>query len=190
MHRYSPRWSATDDADTGPNLDDYTFRDARDVIEYAADDRLTTWYTYPWLWHLDDRGTARCFSKGSSLCDIQRFAEEPDIVLAPRQFSRRASCPPFWIIIESRKNWRRLGTDVTEADVAAFIDLRKTLAKHGIALLDDIVVNEQFEWWSLHELSSGTTAWDFTPPRAGSRHDLPSSGASRGRRRPRPDTKS
>ena len=35
------------------------YRDARDVAAYAAMDRLTTWYTYPHVWHLDQHGRTR-----------------------------------------------------------------------------------------------------------------------------------
>src|SRR4051794_40183878 len=66
MHRYTPRWSETSHEEEIPRRDDRVFRDALDFIDYAADDRLTTWYTYPWLWHLDKAGRAQCFSKGSS----------------------------------------------------------------------------------------------------------------------------
>jgi hypothetical protein len=166
MHRYTPRWSDTTATWDVPDLDQFVFRDAVDFIEYAAVDRLTTWYTYPWLWHLDTSGRARCFSKGSSLDDVQRFAAEPERVVECRPTSPGDECPPYWLIIESRQQWLPRGCDVTEADAAAFIDLRRSLAAFGITLLDDIVVNEQFEWWSLHELTAGTTVWDFTVPEA------------------------
>jgi hypothetical protein len=164
MHRYTPRWSETDSERDVPSRDGRTFRDAHDFIEYAADDRLTTWYTYPWMWHLDESGRARCFSKGSSLCDVQLFAQEPERVVECRMVGTDCACPPYWLMIESRQSWRTRGADVTEADAAAFLDLRRTLATYGISLLDDIVVDEQFHWWSLHELTAGTTVWDFTPP--------------------------
>jgi len=35
------------------------YRDARDVAAYAAMDRLTTWYAYPHVWHLDQHGRTR-----------------------------------------------------------------------------------------------------------------------------------
>ena len=185
MHRYTPRWSETGPEEEISRRDERVFRDALHFIDYASDDRLTTWYTYPWLWHLDESGRARCFSKGSSLCDVQRFAEEPDSVVGCREVDAGGECPPYWFIIESRRDWRRRGIGVTEADVAAFIDLRRTLATYGITLLDDIIVNERFEWWSLHELTAGTTAWDFVPPDRTLLASRPRRGASR--RRPRSD---
>jgi hypothetical protein len=166
VHRYTPRWSETTATRDVPDLDEFVFRDAVDFIEYAAVDRLTTWYTYPWLWHLDQSGRARCFSKGSSLDDVQTFAAEPERVVDCRLDSPGDECPPYWLIIESRPQWLPRGCDVTEGDAAAYIDLRRSLAGCGITLLDDIIVSEQFEWWSLHELTAGTTAWDFTVPDA------------------------
>ena len=54
-------------------------------------------------------------------------------------------------------------TDVTEGDAQSFIALRSSLARFGITLLDVVIINEEFQWWSLHELTSGTTAWNFAP---------------------------
>ena len=31
--------------------------------------------------------------------------------------------------------------------------------EHGITLLDVMVFDQEFHWWSLHELTSGTTRW-------------------------------
>jgi hypothetical protein len=48
---------------------------------------------------------------------------------------------------------------VDESDAHAFLDLRQGLARHGITLLDVMVFDQEFHWWSLHELTSGTTRW-------------------------------
>ena len=164
MHRYTPRWPEDRVEWEPPRACEGIFRDALDVIDHAAQDPLTTWYTYPWLWHLDESGRPRCWSKGSSLCDVQTFAKRPGDVLACRDTSTGDACTGYWLIIESRCEWRLRGDGVDEADAAAFIDLRRSLAGFGITLLDDVIVNERFEWWSLHELTSGRTAWEFTPP--------------------------
>ena len=105
----------------------------------------------------------RCSSKCSSIDDVQTIAEMPERVLDCRDVDTGDACPNYWLLIESRRKILRR-TDVTEADAAAFVSLRRSLAEHGIALLDDVIVNEQFQWWSLNELTSGTTAWEFTPP--------------------------
>ena len=46
-------------------------------------------------------------------------------------------------------------------DARAFLLLREGLANHGVTLLDAIVCHEDHRWWSLNELTSGTTQWSF-----------------------------
>ena len=48
-------------------------------------------------------------------------------------------------------------------DAQAFNALRSSRAQFDITLLDVVIINEEFQWWSLHELTSGTTAWNFEP---------------------------
>jgi len=72
-------------------------------------------------------------------------------------------CPDYWVVIEPRQRWHGDRYDVTEGDAQAFIALRSSLARFGITLLDVVIINEEFQWWSLHELTSGTTAWNFAP---------------------------
>ena len=116
MHSYRPQWPADRSDWKPPSPADFTYRDALDVAEFASIDALTTWYTYPHVWHLDKHGT--------------------------------------WLVCRY---------DVTEGDAQAFIALRSSLARFGITLLDVVIINEEFQWWSLHELTSGTTAWNFEP---------------------------
>ena len=47
----------------------------------------------------------------------------------------------------------------SEDDARAFLRLRRGLARHGVVLLDVMVFDQEFHWWSLHELTSGTTTW-------------------------------
>jgi hypothetical protein len=163
MHCYQPLWPE-DRADwTPPSPTLFRYRDACDVAAYAALDALTTWYTYPHIWHLDDDGQWQCCSKGSSLDSVQRFAENPEWMLECRLTPVDPPCPDNWVILEPRQ--RRLGPeryDVNEDDARAFLDLRSGLAGFGITLLDVVVFNQEFQWWSLHELTSGTTAWPAT----------------------------
>lgn len=166
MHRFTPTWP-DDLADWDPpDFMDGVYRDARDVIENGSYDPVTVWYTYPWLWHLDESGRPHCSSKASSFTDVQVFAKEIERALACRTTAVEGVCPDYWFIIESRKHWLSGRDDVNEADVAAFVSLRRSLGDFGITLLDDIIVNERYEWWSLHELTSGSTAWDFSPSHA------------------------
>lgn len=34
----------------------------------------------------------------------------------------------------------------------------------GVTLLDVVIIHDDFKWWSLHEITCGTTAWTFEPP--------------------------
>jgi len=163
MHSYRPRWPADRSDWEPPSPADFTYRDARDVAEFASIDALTTWYTYPHVWHLDERGRWHCHSKGSSLDSVRRFAQSPEHMLQCRLVPTDEPCPDYWVVIEPRQRWHGDRYDVTEGDAQAFIALRSSLAQFGITLLDVVIINEEFQWWSLHELTSGTTAWNFEP---------------------------
>ena len=157
MHTYQPRW--TDDPSYPlPRLTDFRFGDALDVARYAELDPVLTWRTYPDVWHLDDEGAFRCESKGSSFDSVRRFAAEPRHMLACRQTKVGYPCPDRWLVIEPRHPWMHWYR-VDEGDAQAFIDLRRGLHELGITLLDVMVFDQECRWWSLHELTSGTTRW-------------------------------
>ena len=160
MHTYYPRWADDPAARVLPNLADFRFKDAIDVVRYAELDWLVTWRTWPDVWHLDDDGRFRCSSKGSSLDSVRRFAENPSALLRCREIVLAEPCPDRWLIIEPRHPWRKDRYRVDEGDALAFVALRRRLAdEHGITLLDVMVFDQEFHWWSLHELTSGTTRW-------------------------------
>jgi len=79
-----------------PSPVDFTSRDARDIAAFAALDWLTTWYTYPHIWHLARDGRWHCCSKGSSLDSVGRFAEAPAGLLECRQVPTEQPCPDYW----------------------------------------------------------------------------------------------
>jgi hypothetical protein len=163
MHAYQPQWPEDHSDWESPSPTTFRYRDALDVVAYAELDPLTTWYTYPHIWHLDDEGEWRCCSKGSSLDSVQRFAENPEWMLECRLTPVDPPCPDNWVILEPRQRWHRPDRyDVSEDDARAFLELRRRLAEFGITLLDVVVLTEDFRWWSLHELTSGTTAWTST----------------------------
>lgn len=163
MHRFTPQWPERA-PDREPLLPwDFAYRDARDVVRYAEQEELSVWYTWPDVWHLDAEGGWRCSGRGSSLDSLQRYATRPESLLQSRWYAPRPDCPDFWVIIEPRQRWRRSPVEVTEADAEAFVAVRRLLAEHGITLLDAVVLTDDFRWWSLHELTSGTTKWSFTP---------------------------
>jgi hypothetical protein len=62
------------------------------------------------------------------------------------------------VIVESRQPWQDW-YEVVEGDAAAFVELRRGLGRYGVTLLDIVILNEENQWWSLHELTTGTTTW-------------------------------
>lgn len=52
---------------------------------------------------------------------------------------------------------------MSEADARAFIVLRSKLRRIGVSLLDAVVFDDHQRWWSLHELTSGSTRWPVAP---------------------------
>jgi hypothetical protein len=160
MHTYHPRWPDDRAARTLPNLGDFRFNDALDLARYAELDWLITWRTWPDVWHLADDGAFRCGSKGSSLDSVRTFAEDPSALLRCRETVLDQPCPDRWLVIEPRHPWREDQYRVDEGDAQAFLTLRRGLADdHGITLLDVVVFDQELHWWSLHELTSGTTKW-------------------------------
>ncbi len=165
MHMFTPRWPAAlaDDPrvkeiPTGP------FRGADDLIDDAELVRKSTWRTWPEVWHLDSTGIWRCMSKHSTGVTVRDMADDPEEMLACRVVARRR-CPDNWVVLEHRMDWQAQGMEVTEADAEAFLRLRRSLAVASVNLLDVVVINDDLRWWSLHELTSGTTQWTFVADR-------------------------
>ncbi|HEY7627653.1 MAG TPA: hypothetical protein VH761_11315 [Ilumatobacteraceae bacterium] len=161
MHSYQPQWPAADASRVPLSPADFVYRDASDVARFAAQEPLTTWYTWPDVWHLDDEGRWQCCSRGSSLDSVRRFAQAPRQMLDCRLSSTGSPCPNNWLVLEPRHPWNADRYDVTEEDAAAFLRLRSGLAACGVTLLDVVVFDQACHWWSLSELTSGSTAWAF-----------------------------
>ena len=159
MHTYQRRWPEDMSDWTPPEFEGLQFRDAQDVAHYAELDPVVAWRTWPEVWHLDDEGRFRCSSKGSSLDSVHRFAKRPADMLRCREVSVEPPCPSSWLVIEPRHPWLGDRYQVSEDDARAFLRLRRGLARHGILLLDVIVFDQAFHWWSLHELTTGSTTW-------------------------------
>ena len=158
MHTYQGRWPDDHSERVLPRLADFRFNDALDVARYAELDWLIPWRTWPEVWHLDDDGAFQCGSKGTSLDSVQTLAEDPADMLRCREVDLDWPCPDRWLVIEPRHPWND-PYQVDESDAQAFLDLRQGLARHGVTLLDVMVFDQEFHWWSLHELTSGTTRW-------------------------------
>ena len=157
MHDY-PRASDDEVACQLP-IETYRFNDARDLAHYASADPCIGWRSWPEIWHLDDSGRFRCYFKGSSHDSIQRWADDPQRLHRSRaEGLRSGGCADRWVVVDSRTTWMRPSAIVDESDVEAFTRLRSCLASIDVALLDVVVFDRQ-HWWSLHELTAGTTRW-------------------------------
>lgn len=165
MHEFIPRWPDSLDLDDLPRVGDYTFIDTRDVVAYCETERTSLWRNWPEIWHLDDEGRFRCSTKGSSICcSILDYAAAPRRFFMGREIDLGYPCPDRWVMIESRHEWHEHYA-VTEADAAAFVRLGKSCARRGVTLLDVVILNQEPRWWSLRELTTGTTAWPAPRPR-------------------------
>ena len=92
-HTFQPRWPEDETGYEPPQLTSFVYRDALDVVRYSELEPLTTWYTYPHVWHLDDGGVWRCCSRGSSFDSVRRYADEPEIMLHCRETPVKPPCP-------------------------------------------------------------------------------------------------
>ena len=156
MHTYD---RPTTCPDPFPSLAEFRFADALDVVAYAEIDLSIGKLTWPETWHLDDDGVMQCAVKGSSLDTLIRWAYDPSDLVRSRGEGRDedGGCTDRWLIVDSRPVGFRDAPD--EADTWAFLELRQQLASIGVKLLDAVVFDDAGHWWSMHELTSGTTAW-------------------------------
>ena len=159
MHTYQRRWPDNASAWTSPSFDNFCFNNALDVARYSEFEPLVPWRTWPEVWHLDGDGAWRCGSRGSSIDSVRTFALDPTDMLRCRDVRLGQSCPGRWLVIEPRHPWLGDRYRPREDDAEAFLTLRKGLALHGVSLLDVLVFDQEFHWWSLHEMTSGTTKW-------------------------------
>src|SRR5207253_2798086 len=113
---------------------------------------------WPEVWHLDETGTFTCYYQGSSCDSVTRWARDPsDLERSRRVGLANGGCADRWLIVDSRPVRFREPPD--EGDAWAFLSLRRHLAGTGIELVDAVVFDDDGHWWSLHELTCGTTAW-------------------------------
>jgi hypothetical protein len=145
-----------------PRFEDFRFHEARDVVAWAERDPTIGWKTWPEVWHLDEEGELQCCYSASSLDSIRAWADDPsDLRRSRRAGLADGGCTDQWLIIESRQQWRAGGPGpvVDERDAAAFFAVRTHLEAMGVRLLDVVIFDDAGHWWSLHELTSGSTAW-------------------------------
>lgn len=170
MHDYQREW--LDDPDVRPpDLGDVRFRCAEDVVAHAAVDPTFGWRTWPEVWHLDPDGALTCGYNASTMCTLVGWADDPSPLRRSRSeglADPRSDCGEDWLIIDSRPVWMGdLRPSVSESDARAFLILRTELHEIGVRLLDAVVFDDAGHWWSLHELTSGTTNWRRPAENAG-----------------------
>lgn len=157
MHRYE-KVMLPGGVDALPSIGTYRFAGALDVVEYARLDHTIGWRTWPEVWHLNDEGRFQCGYAGSSLDSTRGWAEDPWPLHRSRQEGLRSGgCADRWLIVESRSV--AFDPPVDEGDVAAFLRLRVEMDTIGVTLVDTVVFDDEQRWWSLRELTSGTTSW-------------------------------
>lgn len=159
MHTYELA-GPTDGMPTSPSIETFRFHCAEDVVRFARHNPSIGATTWPETWHLGEDGQLCCYQKGSSIDSIHSLAEDPAALLEVRAAgSREGACTDRWVLVDSRPRWFSDAGTVDEADAAAFLTLRASLGRGGIELLDAVVFDDQRHWWSLHELTTGSTAW-------------------------------
>lgn len=143
-----------------PSFADLRFRDALDVVAYAELDLGIGLHTWPEVWHLDEDGGLTCAGPRSSCNTMKRWARgEGDLYEVRRNPPAGVRCGDRWVIVDSRRKGFYDPPTVDEGDVRAFGDLRRKLTRVGVDLVDAVVFDDDGHWWSLHELTSETTAW-------------------------------
>ena len=158
MHTYEQRWSDDPARRTLPKLGDFRFTGPLDVVAYAELDPVLKWRNSPEVWHLDSNGRFRCGSQGSSFDSVRTFADDLDGLLAlppdrarlavPEQVADPRVPSPVARALPGRRG-RRAGVPGPPP----------RLVGYGITLVDVMVFDQEFHWWSLHELTTGSWSW-------------------------------
>lgn len=68
------------------------------------------------------------------------------------------------LVIEPRPDWLFPTGPIEESDGEQLLRLRRHLAEVGVHLVDTVIVLAD-RWWSLHELTSGSTEWTMSSER-------------------------
>ena len=159
MHTYPKLWT-WDDRGSYPVTEDDTFVCAEDIVAKASVWPMFGRATYPDVWHLDEAGHTDCGWSASSMCTLVRWADEPKWLRTHLVHSREDGCEHTrWVIVDSRPTEFPIRDAVSEADAQAFHTLRANLSELGIDLVDAVVFDDQQHWWSMRELTLGTTSW-------------------------------
>jgi hypothetical protein len=104
----------------------------------------------------------RCASRASSLDGLRRWAQDPYGLHRSRREGERApgGCAPNWLIVENRTLGHD-GVPPSELDVQAFLTVRAELASIGVHLVDTMIFDGEFHWWSMHDLERPGQPYDL-----------------------------
>lgn len=144
-----------------PCIDPYAhqFCDAASVAGFVGRDAYFFHGLYPRLWHLGENGRPRCETRCSSCDGLRSWPEFPNSLYGSReQGLATRSCPNRWLIVEPW--WRRDDGLPGEGDVACFLTIKEILNDLGVELLDAVLVSQECGcWWSMRELTTGSSTW-------------------------------
>jgi hypothetical protein len=132
------------------------YRSADDVIAVWERDRNACPRRMD-SWHLRPDGRHVCCDRLFDMPDLTVLAEDPYPLTRCREMDDRQDCPSNWFLYAQYEP----GFEVNEGHVEAFVELRDAVSTLDITLLDVIMVSGVERWWSLHELTSGSTSWTF-----------------------------
>lgn len=134
-----------------------------DVVEWASDEPDVGTYDWIDVWHLRGDGVVTCTAEAGPQSSLVGWAAHPGPMTSLRLDGLdKGDCGTDWLIVDART--RRSGTcrPPCRADRLAFAVLQQELADIGVRLLDAVVFDDDGHWWSLRELTTGSTTWPTT----------------------------
>ncbi len=132
-----------------------------DIVDKAARWPMFGRGTCAEVMHLDELGHTECGWRASSFHSLVYWNEHREDLTRALLHARLDGCTDGrWLVVDSRPSkWSDLCPPVSEADAKAFTELRAWLGERGVDLVDTVVFDDQQHWWSMRELTMGTTRW-------------------------------
>lgn len=164
MHTYQ---RPSDDQRTGlrADPDPPPLRSLDDLVAWASTEPAFGAREDLTVWHLDGGGEVTCWHEACSMTTLVAWAVEPSALVAARLSGLdRGGCGDRWLITDSRTRFSVAPVPPDGDDVAAFLSLRSELADIGVDLLDAVVFDDTGHWWSMRELTMGTSDWPPVGP--------------------------
>ena len=160
MHTYEFVGSP-DDHRKYPITESDQLRCAEDVVAKAARWPMFGRGTCAEVMHLDELGHTECGWRPSSFQSLLYWNEHREDLTKALLHARLERCDhERWLVVDSRPtSLGDLCPPVSEADAKAFTEIRMWLGERGVELVDTVVFDDQQHWWSMRELTMGTTRW-------------------------------